>query len=630
MPFIAIIIKLTVNANCRKSFVVVLYVLTTALAYGQESVAGLRWNPFVNHKKAKPSALARTTAHTLTLPFFEDFTGSSIYPDSSKWTDYQVFVNNTMGSNMISKGVATFDCLNSIGIPYDSFSNTTFRYADSLTSQPIDLGSVTPSDSLYLSFFYQPQGNGYYPLGQDSLQLYLKTRYGGYVKVWTTSGTSLAPFRQVMLPITDTLFLHSSFQFRFVNIAALYWSDANWNVDYIRLNTNRSATDTAIDDVGFTSSPGSLLNDYTSMPYRQFYGFQAAERSAQFVGRARNNSGGNQTINYGIMARDLNTGSTLLPPSGSASIIAPRTSADIVFPNYTTAITPPGTNDKVVFENTFYMDEPISGSPTDNDTIVTHQVFDNYLAYDDGSAEKSYYLNLFPTLPGKIAVEYHLNQPDTLRGMAIYFGRQIPFANYKAFSIIVYSELAGINGAMTDTKLYQQDLYSPGYADTVNHFWIYTFNEPLVLPAGTFYAGTMQPAESGSDSLYIGLDVNRVGGNHAYYNVLSSWNPSLISGALMMRPILGGQVTGTLVNELKSANIGWLVYPNPATDKIQFSNLSDGKPEYFITDIQGRKIISGTINASKSVDISSLSSGIYFVNIVTDGIIGTPQKLIKL
>lgn len=619
------------NVNCSKSFVVVvLSIISSFLAHGQENIAGVRWNPFVNHKKTTQLPLARTTAHTLTLPFFEDFTGASIYPDSARWTDFQVFVNNAMGSNMISKGVATFDCLNSIGIPYDSFSNTTFRYADSLTSQPIDLSAVVPSDSLYLSFFYQPQGNGYYPLGQDSLQLYLKTRYGGFVKIWTTPGTTLTPFRQVMIPITDTLFLHGDFQFRFVNIAALYWSDANWNIDYIRLNTNRSATDTAIDDVGYTSSPGSLLNDYTSMPYRQFYGYQAAERSAQFVGKARNNSAASQTINYGIKARDLNTGSTLLPPSGSASILAPRTSVDVVFPNYTTAITPPGANDRVVFENTFYMDAPVAGSPTDNDTIVTHQVFDNYLAYDDGSAEKSYYLNLFPTLPGKIAVEYHLNQPDTLRGMAIYFGRQIPFAGYKAFSLIVYSELAGINGAMTDTKLYQQDLYSPGYADTVNHFWIYTFDEPLVLPAGTFYAGTMQPAESGSDSLYIGLDVNRVGGNHAYFNVLSSWSPSLISGALMMRPILGGQVTGTLVNELKTTNSGWQVYPNPATDKIQFSNISDAKPEYFISDIQGHKILSGTLNGSKSVDISSLSSGIYFVNIVTDGIIGAPHKLIKL
>jgi hypothetical protein len=178
--------------------------------------------------------------------------------------------------------------------------------------------------------------------------------------------------------------------------------------------------------------------------------------------------------------------------------------------------------------------------------------------------------------------------------------------------------------------LYQQDLYSPGYADTANHFWIYTFEEPLVLPAGTFYAGTMQPAESGSDSLYIGLDVNRIGGNHAYYNVLSSWSPSLVSGALMMRPILGGQIAGTKVNYIKSTNANWQVSPNPATDKVQFFNTGEVLCEYMITDIQGHRLLSGKLNNSKTVDVSALAPGIYFVNLINGDATGAPQKMIKL
>ena len=71
--------------------------------------------------------------------------------------------------------------------------------------------------------------------------------------------------------------------------------------------------------------------------------------------------------------------------------------------------------EKVIFENKYYLQAPSGDASKENDTIVGQQIFDNYLAYDDGTAEMSYFLNLFPTLPGKIAIEHKLNQPDTLR-----------------------------------------------------------------------------------------------------------------------------------------------------------------------------------------------------------------------
>ena len=46
-----------------------------------------------------------------TLPFFEDFSGNSIFPDNNKWIDHSVYINNTMGVNVISRGVATFDAI---------------------------------------------------------------------------------------------------------------------------------------------------------------------------------------------------------------------------------------------------------------------------------------------------------------------------------------------------------------------------------------------------------------------------------------------------------------------------------------------------------------------------------------
>src|SRR5690606_25280582 len=90
-----------------------------------------------------------------------------------------------------------------------------------------------------------------------------------------------------------------------------------------------------------------------------------------------------------------------------------------------------------------------------------YQHFYNYLAYDDGTAEQSYFLNLFSTLPGKIAIEHRLNVPDTLKGIAIYFGRQVPLAYQKYFSVVVYKDIAFSGGS--DNILYQEDFFVPAY-----------------------------------------------------------------------------------------------------------------------------------------------------------------------
>ncbi|MFI4963161.1 MAG: T9SS type A sorting domain-containing protein, partial [Legionellales bacterium] len=583
-----------------------------------------------NNYKTNQGTLAKKTTTTLSLPFFEDFTQYGIYPDSNKWVDYEVYINNTMCASPPSWGVATFDDLDANGIPYDSFSNTNFRYADSLTSQPIDLSLDSAADSVYLSFFYQPQGNGFYPLPQDSLMLFMKTRYGGFVKVWSTPGSALQPFQQVMIPITDSLYFHNAFQFRFVNIAALYWADAVWNIDYIRLDKNRNAGDTAINDVAFTSNPTFLLNDYSFMPYSQYKASPLSETVSQVSDSIRNNSSLYQSVTYLFSTHDVASGTALFSagavPLSLAGYQTSQTPEAFSIP--TLPVYP--TNTKVVFENKFYLQSTSTTGPTNNDTIVKEQVFDNYLAYDDGTAEKSYYLNLFPTLPGKIAIEFHLNIPDTLRGMAIYFGRQIPFGSSKTFSINVYSALTGVNGAGADINLYTSDLLIPEYADTTNHFWYYTFPSPLVLPAGTFYAGTTQCADCGSDSLYFGLDVNRIGSNHAYYNVLGVWNPSLISGAIMMRPLLGKYIPGTGVTDIAAKKSKWQVMPNPAKDYLQFEFEGQERATYHITDITGHTLLSGMTSSGKTVDLSRLAPGMYFVNLVSGSISRAPQKIIKL
>ncbi len=598
--------------------------------FGQEYARPIRWNPFQKSSNNPFLHTARTTAAIINLPFFEDFTGYSASPDSNKWKDYQVYINNTMGASPISRGVATFDALNANGIPYDSFSNTNRAYADSLTSQDIDLSPFKPADSVYLSFFYQPQGNGFHPLLPDSLILYMKNHFDDFVKVWAVSGTAIKPFQQVMIPITDSFYFHGTFQFRFVNIAALYWADAVWNVDYIRLDAHRSAGDTVVSDIAFSSTPTFLLNDYTSMPYSQFKANPTSEIVPQVSDSIRNNAPSSESVDYGMVVRDMGSGAVLATSPLDNTLANKYRTMQVTEPLAIASYPTYPANIPVTFETKYYLRTLLPFGPTVNDTAIRYQHFDNYLSYDDGTAEKSYYLNLFPSLPGKIGIEYHLNKPDTLRGMAIYFGRQIPFSSSKLFAIYVYSALAGINGALNDVKIDSTDLLAPAYADSVNHFWYYTFDKPILLPAGTFYAGTLQPLGGISDSLYFGLDVNRIGSNHAYFNVTGRWEPSLISGAIMMRPLLGRSVSGSYVDDIFVAGNSWDVFPNPAQNKIRFRLKGDENARYRITDLQGRLLLSGTITNGSEADISELAQGMYFVSLISDGLPASTQKIIKL
>ena len=170
------------------------------------------------------------------------------YPDDEKWIDDQVYINNTMAIDAITKGVATFDALNANVLPYNDTDANLLIFADSLTSQPIDLSVHTPADSIYLSFYYQPQGNGFNPETSDSLIVYLKrnTNTSAWVKAWSAPGNLVGPFMQVMVPVKDPQYFFDNFQFRFVNKATIKDNDDVWNVDYIRMAAGRNMNDTAI------------------------------------------------------------------------------------------------------------------------------------------------------------------------------------------------------------------------------------------------------------------------------------------------------------------------------------------------------------------------------------------------
>jgi hypothetical protein len=63
------------------------------------------------------------------------------------------------------------------------------------------------------------------------------------------------------------------------------------------------------------------------------------------------------------------------------------------------------------------------------------------------------------------------------------------------------------------------------------------------------------------------------------------------------------------------------VYPNPAGESIQFSNIQGDRQYVVIYDLLGQVVKSAEITAGDQVNIEDMISGIYLVSIESDGLI---------
>lgn len=124
----------------------------------QEILRDIEVNHSVRQRYHNTPNLKSASAGMLELPFFDDFSVTQVYPDHENWSDRNVFINNDYPVNPVSIGVATFDAIDHTGSLYEQASAMPF-VADHLTSGPVNMDYL-PGDSIYLSFFYQPQGKG--------------------------------------------------------------------------------------------------------------------------------------------------------------------------------------------------------------------------------------------------------------------------------------------------------------------------------------------------------------------------------------------------------------------------------------------------------------------------------------
>lgn len=172
-------------------FLFTIIVLWCGVTFAQDYATGIQINEAVVHEVHKLSAENESIRSVneegdsyVTLPFFDDFSTSNIFPNQDLWDGYSVFVNRDFPYMSTNLGAATLDAIDSTGRVYEDATWLPFK-ADQLRSNYIRLDSIfdplrklSPADSIYLSFFYQPQGVGNSPQDHDSLVLEF-SRYTG-------------------------------------------------------------------------------------------------------------------------------------------------------------------------------------------------------------------------------------------------------------------------------------------------------------------------------------------------------------------------------------------------------------------------------------------------------------------
>ncbi len=587
---------------------------------------------------AKPiennSAQKTATLVSDTIPFFEDFfyAPNSPYPTGKHWTDSSVFVNTGFGIAPPSIGVATFDGLNKKGYPYNIAATAAVTAsADTLTSRPINLLNNTlntytysPADSVGISFLYQAQGFGENPSDKDSLVLdFYKASQKKWARVWSKRGVNTPPiydtiFKKVFVRIKDTAYFHDGFRFRFRNKATGGGSADHWHVDYISLKTNLFKTDTSYNDVTFGYMPRSILKNYSAMPFNQY---NANEMGTKFSNFIRNNNVGivkNTNYEYSIYSSAM----ALLDSYGTGSSNTGNVNPFVTrgWDSVITHKNPPlNYTINPMTDSTFFIIKHIVNTNPDtwkyNDTIVQKLYFNNFYAYDDGSAESAYYHNVYGA---KDAIKYTLNVTDTLRALDIFFDPFIDGNLIKNSQFRMYVWQAG--SSQPGVVIRKDSAMKPIYLDHgYNKIPRYFFTSPMILSPGTYYVGMQQIT---NQPLYVGFDRNVDHKSSLYYDVGSGWTQSSIKGSLMIHPVFG-EATRALVgiNEQPAKRKeGFInVFPNPANDKLFISAAEVNMKDHYSIELYsmlGTKLLEVNVeNTTTEINLNDYASGIYFVTL---------------
>lgn len=608
----------------------IISIAACSVALSQEAVIGLQSNySITSSSENKSKNISSLSTDTIELPFFDDFSGRSVFPDTRKWSDNFVFINNTYSDKQITTGVATFDAIDNRGMMYETAISSGF-VGDMLTSLPINL-RYTAAENIMLSFYYQAGGLGDSPEPNDSLTLqFLAPEENKWYAIWRAKGTSDQNFRQAVITIDNPRFLKKGFRFRFMNYATISQSTPDpsmigncdhWNIDYVLLGKNRETDDTVYADVAFRSPIRSLLKNHEAMPWNQFRETELQEMGAFIPIHYRNNDVIVRNVTRNFEIWDVNKNAPVHSFTAGATNISSLTNvsynANLIYTYKSNS--PDSATFRVIC--TLKTDD---FDPKVNDTIIYYQVFKNYFAFDDGSAEMGYGINGSGSRNAMVAYRFNSYIPDTLRSIQICFNDSYKDASKRAFDLMVWDDNKGIPGNI----LYTGEEVMVEQTNRINGFYSYRITDGVPVN-GVFYIGWKQRSET---FLNAGLDLNTPNKGRQLYWLNGEWQQSQANGSLMIRAVVGTLEKTTSINDLynRKQNLV-MISPNPARDYITVTTGEINNPELSmitVTDLNGRELIK--CRNTGQINIASLHEGIYIVIISTAGKPTGYSRLIKV
>lgn len=589
------------------------------------------------------SRLTKVATYNL-LPFIDDFSDYEGLPNQSKWLSGGVVINPNYQFNPPTVGVATLDAIDYYGKLYSQTIGSPFA-ADTLTSQPIRLDSVfspltlalSAKDSVYLSFFFQPAGGGSNAWGTvgtqpsmaDSLILEFYSPADGWNWIWASGGISADSlyakygtyYQYVLIPITDEKYFTKEFQFRFRNIASLNNSPQNyisncdeWNVDYVYLNRNRHCSDTVFKDIAFVEPAPSMLKRYQSMPSQHFVQEEMSDTLSMKIVNLYNEA---LSSTYKFQVKN-EEGLLLYSYDGGFENISPYSEAN----QYQTAPTHARpvhafafdlvANRRYAFDIVHTIKQGVGqDNLSANDTVRFRQIFDDYFAYDDGTAENG--AGVEPISGSHLAIAYTLNAIDTLSAVDIYFNRTLNDANFKPFYICIWNS----ENNLPKEIIYKTERLTPK-SDSLNRFVRYVLEEAVLLPKGKFFVSLQT---KGNDYLNIGFDRNTNSAEYTFTKTTGDWQQSFLKGSVMLRPCFGSAAAVGL-NSPEQEKVK--VYPNPTSGKLIMEDTDGCVKRLF--DTNGRLILETRDN---QMDLSGFDCGIYLLQITNRNGETQHTKIIK-
>ena len=627
-----------------------IFSLSLSIACLQAGYSQFTLVPISTAEHSKKSAISGRTQELgpMPLPFWDDFSfsNSESFPHDTLWLyGRSVWVNEGLGINPPSLGVATFDGLDSLGTPYDVNDVLAKGIADRLISRPLSMDLVDPGDrnSVYLSFYYQFRGNGEPPDPGDQLRVLLKNADDVWVNVLTIENDgSFDPtkFTQVLIPISNEQYFHEDFQFLIQSFGRLSGPYDTWNIDYVYLNSGRSITDTSYPDRTITILLTSMFDEYFSMPFVHFIEDPATNlnepllsvHNLEFI-PGNTDQSDVQPLNYDsedsvISYRDnmetifqhtldnaTSIGNSLQPLEfrqisiQTLPVVSDLNAVDSAASIKLKLWINSGDNVTPSMSDPFGDYDPVKYAPIDfrsNDTTQIEFTLADYYAYDDGNAEYGAALNQ-PGAQLAYLFEMKTSKPDTIVALDLYFPRFGEDVS-QSIEIRILRNLSGNPGSVIHRETVSVQRNSQ------NEFWRLTLNR-FVGVQGEFYIGWKQ---SSASVLAIGLDKNTNSSNNIFFNINGLWEQNTtLTGSLMIRPVFGkgdGIITG--LTETNSSPIQF--YPNPSNGSFMISGEVDQIQVY---DLTGRPVLFNMTSElnEKKVVLSSVPKGIYILRLLSDG-----------